>query len=54
LFGYIATGINLRLNPGLKAIVVDPSVIQLGSKFGLKAMEQLLLWILVEQLRVIK
>jgi len=30
--GTSATGVNLRLKPGLKAIAVDPSVIQLGSK----------------------
>ncbi len=30
--GTSATGINLRLNPEMKAIAVDPSVIKLGSK----------------------
>ncbi len=30
--GISATGINLRLNPEMKAIAVDPSVIKLGSK----------------------
>jgi uncharacterized protein YabE (DUF348 family)/3D (Asp-Asp-Asp) domain-containing protein len=30
--GITATGINLRSNPGLKVIAVDPSVIPLGSK----------------------
>ncbi|TBV85417.1 G5 and 3D domain-containing protein [Lysinibacillus sp. OL1] len=30
--GTSATGINLRLNPDMKAIAVDPSVIKLGSK----------------------
>jgi uncharacterized protein YabE (DUF348 family) len=30
--GITATGINLRANPGLKVIAVDPSVIPLGSK----------------------
>ena len=29
---YTATGINLRSNPNLKVIAVDPSVIPLGSK----------------------
>ena len=30
--GITATGINLRANPNLKVIAVDPSVIPLGSK----------------------
>jgi 3D (Asp-Asp-Asp) domain-containing protein len=30
--GYTATGINLKANPGMKVIAVDPSVIPLGTK----------------------
>jgi uncharacterized protein YabE (DUF348 family) len=30
--GYTATGINLKANPGIKVIAVDPSVIPLGTK----------------------
>ncbi|MCA1057249.1 ubiquitin-like domain-containing protein [Rossellomorea aquimaris] len=30
--GYTATGINLKSNPGIKVIAVDPSVIPLGTK----------------------
>jgi uncharacterized protein YabE (DUF348 family) len=30
--GYTATGINLKANPGIKVIAVDPSIIPLGTK----------------------